>query len=342
MPRETTTMIPRRRLISLGAGLTAVGVFLLALGLVAPLIVAVRVLLALAGVVTAFSGVSRLVWGLRRQRVDLLPWVCLAWLAVLIVAAVLAPVLPLKEHRDVAATLLEPVYLEPLRYYDHPLGTNSAGLDMLARCLYGARTSLTVSLLAVTIGTVLGGAIGVIAGYYRRGVDSVIGVLTNALLAVPPLILLIALSTLLEPSIRNMVLVLSLLTVPSMIRLARANTISFRQREFVFAAEAMGAGRLRIMARELVPNVLPPLLSMAVVVISGLIVAEASLSFLGLGVRPPEPTWGNMIAEAQGGVLQKHPSMVLVPGTFLFLTVFAFNVLGEKAQKRWNPRSAAS
>ncbi len=197
-----------------------------------------------------------MVIGIRGKRIDLLFTLAVIWLIGLITVAVLAPVLPLGEHNDVAKTLLEPTNMSPQLLTDHPLGTNNQGLDMLSRSIHGARTSLAISLLAVTIGTVVGGCIGVIAGYYRKGVDSVVGIFTNALLAVPPLILLIALSTFLEPSLRNMALALSLLTIPSMVRLARANTIAFAQREFVMAARLMGATRLRVMARELVPNVI--------------------------------------------------------------------------------------
>lgn len=273
-------------------------------------------------------------------RVDLLFVLCVVWLVVMGVSALLAPLLPLGEHQDVAKTLLEPTNMAPNLLTDHPLGTNNQGLDLLSRSLFGARTSLAISLLAVLIGTVVGGSIGVVAGYFRKGTDSVVGLFTNALLAVPPLILLIALSTFLDPSVRNMAVALSLLTIPSMIRLARANTIAFAQREFVTAARLIGASRFRVMTRELVPNVVLPVFSMAVVMISVLIVAEASLSFLGLGIQQPAPTWGNMIAEGEGGAMEDYPHIVLVPGVFLFLTVFAFNLLGEKAQKRWDPRSA--
>jgi len=198
-----------------------------------------------------------------------------------------------------------------------------------------------ISMSAIIIGVTVGGLIGVVAGFYRKNVDRTIGIVTNAVLAVPPLILLIALAAILEPGVRNMAFALALLTIPSMVRIARANTISFAQREFVLAARGMGASRARIMLRELVPNVALPLFSMAVVSISALIVAEASLSFLGLGIPQPEPTWGNMISEAQAGnTMEDHPFILIVPGVFLFLTVFSFNLLGEKAQQRWDPRSA--
>ena len=278
----------------------------------------------------------------RRRRPDLLVVLCATWLVVLGAAALLAPVLPLGEHEDVAATILDPLHLPPFTYADHPLGTNGYGLDVLARVIHGARASLAISLMAVTTGLLVGGVIGVLAGFFRRGVDATVSILTNALLSVPPLILLIVLATILDPEVRNMALALAILTIPTMTRVARANTISWSQREFVLAARSLGASRIRLMLREIVPNVVPPMLSMSVVVMSGLIVAEASLSFLGLGIQAPSPTWGNMIAEAEAGdTLTQHPAVLLVPGTALFLTVFSFNLLGERAQQRWDPRRAA-
>lgn len=329
-----------RRLALTGAALFVAGLVLLVVGWSAPLILAAKAILVLAGVIATLQGISRLIWARRGSRPDVLTGFCVVWLVLLGGAALFAPILPLGDHVDATAALGVETFLGPQLLSEHPLGTNNYALDMLARSIYGARTSLTISLLAVLIGTLLGGAIGVVAGYFRAGVDSAIGIFTNALLAVPPLILLIALATVLDPTVRNIAFALALLTIPTMIRLARANTITFAQREFVLAARAMGATRLRIMARELVPNVALPVFSMAVVMISVLIVAEASLSFLGLGIQAPEPTWGNMIAEAEGSTLQEHPHIVLVPGLFLFLTVFSFNLLGEKAQKRWDPRSA--
>lgn len=334
--RGTTTS--RGSMLAAGAALTLGGLVLAVAGvLVLDGILAAIVLIA--GVVVAFNGVGRLLWGWRGHKVDLLTWFAFGWLLVLGVLAVLSPWLPLPEGSSATAALSEPTYLEPLKYGDHLLGTNGAGLDLLTRALAGARTSMVVSMTAVTIGVVVGGAIGIVAGYYRKGVDRTIGILTNTVLAVPPLILLVALAAILDPNVRNMAFALALLTIPSMVRIARASTISFAQREFVLAARAMGASRFRIMTRDLVPNVALPLLSMAVVSISALIVAESSLSFLGLGIPQPEPTWGNMISEAQAGnTMEDYPFVLVVPGVFLFLTVFAFNLLGEKAQRRWDPR----
>lgn len=328
------------RLARLGVLLLVVGGTMLGLGAAAAQIVLpVRVLLVVAGLVCSFAALSRLGRAVYGNEFDLTFWLCSGWLIVLCGLAAAAPLLPLAEYVDLAAALEEPVLARPALLSEHPLGTNNFGLDLLARSIYGARTSLVIALSAIAIGTVVGGAFGMLAGYFRRGVDTAVTIATNALLAVPPLVLLIALASVLPPTMRNVAMALSLLTIPSMIRLARANTMAFRQREFVLAAQAMGASAWRVMTRELLPNVVLPVLSLAMVLISMLIVAEASLSFLGLGILPPEPTWGNMIAEGEGGVFQDHPHVVLVPGLFLFLTVFSFNLLGEKARKRWDPRS---
>lgn len=346
MPKPETVAVvgtsrTRGRLIALGAGLLVAGLAMLVLAAMPSLVIEVRLPLSIVGAIVAYAGLDRLVWGLRRKRADVLVWLAAGWLIALAVVALLAPVLPLGESEDVAKSLFDPIYQAPLEDMSHPLGTNANGLDMLSRAIYGARSSLTISLLAVSIGLLVGGAIGVIAGMFRRTTDTVVSIFTNALLAVPPLILLIVLSTILDPGVRNVAFALAVLTIPTMVRLARANTIAYSQREFVLAARAMGATPRRIMLRELVPNVIPPMSSMAVLVISGLIVAEAALSFLGLGIRPPAPTWGNMISEVRSGdTMTEHPFILLVPGAFLFLTVFSFNLLGEKAQQRWDPRKA--
>lgn len=300
----------------------------------------VRMALLGAGVLLAIAGLGRVARAVRGRPVDVVLWLGVAWLVLILGSAALAPWLPLGNHDDSVAGLTEPIFAPPGGLgSEHPLGTNNYGLDVLARAVFGARTSILVALVAVLIGTVVGGLVGMVSGFVRGTTDRVVGVLSNALLAVPPLILLIALGTVLDPSIRSIAFALSLLTIPSMVRLARANTITVAQREYVLAARALGAGRIRLLLREVLPNVVLPVLSLAVVMISVLVVAEASLSFLGIGIEQPAPTWGNMIAEGQGGVMEEHPSIVVVPGICLFLTVFSFNLLGERAQKRWDPRS---
>lgn len=324
----------RKRLYRLGGILLAVGIACLAFGLAASAVVmGARIPIGLIGLIGIYMGLRRIgvaKFGAEFDLTYILSWV---WLVVIIGASILAPVLPLGNYNDPSKSLGAAGFQPPSLFSDHPLGTNNFGLDLLSRSIHGAQDSLIVAVAAVVIGVVIGGSLGIIAGYFRGPVEAVIGVLTNSLLAVPALILLIAIASVLEPNLRNIALALSLLAIPSMIRIARANTIAYAQSEFVLAARAMGATRWRVMMRELAPNVALPLLSLGMVMISVLIVAEASLSFLGLGIKPPDPTWGNMIAEGQGGVFEQHPFIVLVPGVFLFLTVFAFNIVGEKAQK---------
>ena len=321
-------------LIGLGIGLVFVGTML-----VGRTPMWARVVLTLAGVALTYQGINRVCRAISRS-FDTTFWLSGLWLIIVVLAAVFAPLLPLGVHADTSLTLTDPSYARPDLFSDHPLGTNNFGLDELARVIYGARASLTVALGAVLAGIVIGGGIGLLAGYFRGATDTVIGIFTNALLAFPPLILLLALASVLEPNLRNITIALAVLTIPTNIRIARANTLAYAQREFVLAARSMGAGRRRIVLRELLPNVLLPQASYGMVLISVLIVAEASLSFLGLGVQQPQPSWGNMIAEGLGGVFEQNPHVVLVPGVVLFLTVFAFNLVGEKARSRFDSSEA--
>lgn len=294
-----------------------------------------RVVLVLTGLVTieqAIARTGRAIWG---SDWDVLFWLSVAWLALIVTAAVMAPLLPLGESSDASKTLLEPIRARPDVFSSHPLGTDTLGLDLLARVVYGARVSLTVSTVAVLIGIAIGGVVGVTAGYVRGAFDSVVSVLVNSLLAFPPLVLLLALAAVLDRTARNMALILGLLAVPVFVRLARANALSLAQREFIVAAKAMGARPRRIVLRHLLPNVLPTLVTYGLVLLAILIVAEASLSFLGMGIPQPRPSWGNMIAEGENGVFEANPHIVIVPGVALFLTVLSFNVVGERLRRRW-------
>ncbi len=277
----------------------------------------------------------------RRRGIDVLLWFCITWVAVVVVAAIVAPLLPLAESQEASKTLLVPINQPPFTVDGHPLGTNGLGLDIFARLIYGSRISLTVSIVAVIIGTSVGALLGVIAGYLRGTTDAIVGVLTNALLAVPTLILLIAIATVLRPNVVTLTLTLALVTIPGLTRVARANTLPVAQREFVTVARALGARKGRIIFRELLPNVLLAMIPLCFVYISALIVAEASMGFLGIGIRQPTPTWGNMIAEGLGGKMEQYPHLVYIPATVLFLTVFSFNLIGERLRKQWDKREVS-
>ena len=330
----------RSRGARLAAGVAGIvaGIVLILLGatiLATEIVMLGRVVLVIVGIGVAYWGVARTVRAIAGEQTDVAYWLSVTWLVLLVGSALLAPLLPLGEASDSAKALSDPINVRPDLFSDFPLGTNKLGLDMLARSIYGARVSLVVSLVAALIGGVLGGFFGLIAGYLRGWSDTAIGIVTNVMLAFPPLVLLLALAAVLPRNVRNQAIALSILVIPVNIRLARAMSMSSAQREFVLAARAIGAKKTRIMFRELLPNVAVPLISYGFIVIAMLIVAEASLSFLGLGIPPPDPTWGNMIAEGQNGVFEDNPHIVLVPAGFLFLTVLSFNLVGERLRQRF-------
>jgi peptide/nickel transport system permease protein len=298
-----------------------------------------RILVFVAGL--ACTGWA--LWQLARRalgpRAQIGFWLCMAWLGVLSLGAILADVLPLAEARNPAKTLTEPILLRPDLFSGHPLGTDRQGLDLLGGVFYGARVSLTVGVGAVLIGLVVGLPVGMLAGFYRRKTEVGVDFGTNVLLAFPPIILLLAMASVLEPNVRNVTLSLGLISIPVYIRISKMNTILYAQREFVVAAVAAGAKNRRVMLKELVPCVLPPVLTYGVVVVAVAIVAEASLSFLGLSIQRPEPTWGNMIAAGQDSYTT-NPHLVFVPGIVLILTVLSLNHISQVLRKRTDVQAA--
>lgn len=275
----------------------------------------------------------------RGRRIDVGTILAAGWIGLLVVCAIVADWLPLAESRDPSKTLLTPSMQPPNLFSEHPLGTDGQGLDILGGIVYGARVSLVVGIGGVLCGVLVGGAIGMIAGYLRGKTDTAVSVLSDTLLAFPPLILLMALVAVLEPNVRNVSIALGIMVVPTYIRLVRANTMRLANREFVTASRSLGAGGPRIMVKEIAPNLVLPVLSYSFMVVAVLIVAEASLSYLGLSIPRPEPTWGNMISAGQAD-FQEFPYVVLVPGAVLFLTVFSLNRIGETARELWDPAAS--
>lgn len=331
----------RRHPVPWGVALTIAGIAALVVSLAVMTASAgiPRYLVAAVGVGALYVGADLLacrIWG---DRVDLDLWLSVAWLGLIVVAAALADVLPLAESNNVSKTLTEPVLGRPDLMSEHPFGTDDQGLDILGGILYGARVSLVIGVGAVLIGMVAGVAIGVSAGFFRGRLDTAVSFLTDSILAFPPLILLLALAAAFAPSITSVTIALAVLAVPTFIRLARANTLVFGQREFVLSARLLGERNRSIITRDLLPNVLLPVASFSFLLVAYFIVAEASLSFLGLSVSRPNPTWGNMIAAGQAD-FDEDPHIVFVPGAALFLTVFAFNRIGDYARSRWDPREA--
>ncbi|MFD4405195.1 ABC transporter permease [Nocardia sp. NPDC058499] len=268
---------------------------------------------------------------LRKPR-SILVYLSYTWLGVMIAAAIFADLLPLASYSIPVGPPRQPPQLGSL---DLLAGTDNLGRSMLSRCVYGAQVSLLVGTVAALIGSAIGASIGMLGGYFQKRTDSGIRLLSDTMLAFPPLILLMALTAVFTPGLRTLMAGLSLVIIPSFIRLARANTLSWTAREFVLAARNMGAGHGRILSKEILPNVLPPLLAYLPVIMAALIVAEGSLSFLGLGIPPPTPSWGGMISDGKDS-LAGAPHLVFVPAAVIFCTVFALNQAGDHLRGRFD------
>ncbi|WP_028347349.1 ABC transporter permease [Bradyrhizobium murdochi] len=269
------------------------------------------------------------------RRLGMLFWTAIGWLIFVFAVAIFATVLPLPSPTDM--DMLErraPFSAE------HWLGTDGLGRDELSRLIYGARISLVVGVCAPVIGLVIGGALGMLAGYFRGRFESMVVGSMDVLLAFPPLILALAVTAYLGQSIFNLTLILGLLSVPAFMRVARAATLTLARREFVIAAQALGATHARILLRELLPNVMLPLLAFFLLGVAVIIVVEGSLSFLGLGVPPPISSWGSMIGEGRES-LDVAPRLAFLPAAAMFLTVLSFNLVGDTLRALTDPRQGA-
>lgn len=291
-----------------------------------------RAVLVILGAVGVFRSYRSIASAVKGPAWPATYWLALGWLVLVVGSSLLSGLLPLAEAGDASKTLDVPALQRPDLLSGHPLGTNAYGLDLLARLVEGARVSLLISIGGVLLGIAVGGAIGLLAGYVRGPFDSLVRVVSDTVLAFPPLIFLLAIATVAPRTALTFVVAFGFLLVPLNIRLARGNTLSLLHREFVLTAESLGASPARIMLRELLPNVVLPSLSYGLVLIPLMIVTEAALSFLGLGIPPPRPSWGNMIAEGRAGASVANPHLVLVPGVVLVLTVLALNVIAERVR----------
>jgi peptide/nickel transport system permease protein len=257
-----------------------------------------------------------------------------AGLAVAIGFVLMAVFAPILAPYDPNATDFDAILEKPS--WEHLLGTDELGRDVLSRIIFGARASILAGVFATLLAIVIAVPIGLVAGFYRGWIDPVISRLTDVLLAFPFLILAVGLAAILGPSLTNATLALGLAAAPGLIRVARAEALSLREEDYVRAAVANGAGDVRILGRHVVPNMTGTLIVQATVTIPAAIIGEAALSFLGLGVQPPTPSWGNLIASGRD-TLVNAPWVAAAPGVTLALVVVGATLLGDAVRDRLDP-----
>lgn len=278
-------------------------------------------------------GPSRLFWRRVRRTPAIIVGTGLVFFLVLVALAApaLAPHDPV--YQDYNAVLERPGA-------GHPLGTDNLGRDILARLIYGARVSLQVGIIAVGLATVVGVAMGLVAGYFGGWADDLIMRLADAIFAFPAILLILAIASALGPSIVNTMIAIGVVFSPSYARLIRGEVLSIRERDYITAARAVGVSNARIMLRHILPNGLAPIIVLASLSVSGAILTEATLSFLGVGVPPPTPSWGSML-QLGYQYIELAPWLSLFPGLTIFVSVLAFNILGDGLRSVLDPHLRA-
>lgn len=254
------------------------------------------------------------------------------WVGFVVIIALIVQWLPL--HKPGLVVGNSNMGLNPSAEF---LGTDAIGRSELSRLAYGARASLGISVMACAVALTVGALIGLLTAYFGAWLTVIVDIVANSVLAIPALLLLLAIVLALSPTLITLTLALSLIFVPAFMRLTRAKAKAELSRDYIVAARIMGAKKGRLMFREVLPNSVTPLISYAALVIPSLMVTEGSLSFLGHGVQPPTPSWGAMIAQAQP-YLAQYPAPAIIPCVVLFLTVFSLNVLGDALRVRLDVR----
>src|SRR5262245_24054853 len=288
----------------------------------------------------------------RRRGLGITGWLSIGWIALVVGLAILAPVLPLDDPKEpITAIARRGPFADAGTAPGHLLGGDYNGRDMLSRLIWGGRNTLLIATLAVALGFLLGGILGLVGGYFRGKVDIVVSGLFDVFLAIPAVILALSLVIILRTDPSNpaaggidplpaLIFAIGIVSVPVLGRITRASTLSWSEREFVLAARAQGATHRRIIVREVLPNVLPAMVSIALLGVAVAIVAEGTLAILGAGVSPDTPSWGNMIAIGRG-YIERAPHIVFEPALMIFFTVLALNMLGDVVRARFDVREGA-
>ena len=273
---------------------------------------------------------------LLRSKAGLFGWIILS---VFVLAALLAPVLGLDSpvRGSLSARLDPPTWTGLFSPGPHPLGTDQLGRDILSRIIYGSRVTLAVAAAAVILGGIVGVALGIVAGYFRGMTDRILMRLVDIQLAIPLMLLALLVVAALGPSLRNIIIVLALTSWIRYARIIRGQVLAVREREFVQSARAIGSGTMRIMFRHILPNVLTPALVVGTLELARVIIMDAALSFLGLGVPPPAPSWGRMLADGRT-YLSTAWWIVTFPGLAIVLTVLSVNLVGDWLRDYFDPK----
>ena len=271
----------------------------------------------------------------RQRRHNVALWLSVGWLVLVIASAVLAPWLGFigDPHKPLSG---QP---EEGPSWSNWFGTDQLGRDMFARAVWGGRLSLSIAGPAVGIGVVVGGVLGVMAGYFGKWIDLAVSSLVNVALALPALVFALFIVIVLGQSYTNVTLAVTILSIPAIARIARAQALRFAAREFVTVANMMGAKWPRLLFREVLPNVVPALASIAFLAMGIVIIAEGSLSFIGASVESPSITWGNILAAGRGK-LEDSPHIALITGGVMFATLMALNFVGDEMLRRLDVREA--
>jgi peptide/nickel transport system permease protein len=254
---------------------------------------------------------------------------------VIIVLSLAAIFSPLLTRYDPDAINLNEIYQSPS--WHHPFGTDMNGRDVFARVLFGARISMSVGFISSGLAGLIGVLIGAIAGFFGGKIDNVLMRLVDLILCIPSFFLLLMVIAMLEPNIYNVMIVIAITSWPGLARMVRAEVLSVRERDYVQAAIALGIGRWRIIWRHIIPNVMAPVFVAVTLGVASAILVESGLSFLGLGVQPPTPSWGNILAQGRS-VMQFAWWMTLFPGLAIFVTVLGYNLVGEGLRDALDPR----